>query len=81
MKRRPYVMAPAGRDALDELRFATDLVRDARESVSEHADRRGGAVLAARRAGVPYRRIAAEIADSVGAVQHIVAAALHREQA
>lgn len=70
--RRPRPLTAAGREALEEVRAATDLVLDARQAMRGHADRRRRAVLRATECGVPYRRIAEEIGVSVGTVQQLV---------
>jgi DNA-directed RNA polymerase specialized sigma24 family protein len=72
---RRRALTPEGREALDEARAATDLVRDARSAVTEHARRRRAAVLRANRHGASYRVIADALGVTVGNVQQIVVAA------
>lgn len=74
-------LRPEAREALADAVAATDLVRDAREEMQAHADRRRAAILAASRAGVPQRRIALELGVSPGNISALVDSARQREAA
>lgn len=70
--RRPHQVTPEGREAIEEARLAADLLHEARRTQFGLAARRRGAVVRARQAGVPYRRLASELGVSVGAIQRLV---------
>lgn len=74
-KARP--LTADGLEALDEVRLAEDLLREARRTQVGLAARRRSAVVRARAVGVTYRRLAAELGVTVPAVHHLVS----REQA
>lgn len=75
MSRTPRLITPEGREAIEDAKAAGDLVRDARRTVFRLAERRRAAVVRARRAGVPYRRLADELGVSVGSIQQLVSRA------
>lgn len=79
--RPPRPVSPEARDALADALAAGDLVHDAREQMTVHADLRRRAVLRASRAGASHRRIAAALGVSPGNVGQLVEQARVREAA
>lgn len=70
--RRSRPVTPEGWAAMEEAKAVAVELHAVRRTQFGLAARRRGAVVRARQAGVPYRRLASELGVSVGAIQQLV---------